>query len=255
MRTWIPEDLCYLTIKSDTGQHSQFLRCFFLQRFESYFGQFLDLDEHSWVLVGLGWGSPRVRKHVLSWAMPKWLLAPVTIKRGLIFGYMGFKVFLILLGCWGCVTFLLEVANKNISIPVHMNWSLSEKGGHVCDPSDMMRGCHDSLEKGQYWSCITILVQDRALNACHFRDRFLPPPSLFSLWEAQCSRKRDETDKDQKDPKEKYVICTWQWFLPFDNTGVFAGPSSVRGAWKSLLMEKVVKTWQMDKPQSPLLYV
>ena len=27
-RTWIHDNLCYLTIKSDTGQHSQFLRCF-----------------------------------------------------------------------------------------------------------------------------------------------------------------------------------------------------------------------------------
>ena len=28
LRTWILDNLCYLTIKSDTGQHSQFLRCF-----------------------------------------------------------------------------------------------------------------------------------------------------------------------------------------------------------------------------------
>ena len=31
LRTWIHDNLCYLTIKSDTGQHSQFLRCFILQ--------------------------------------------------------------------------------------------------------------------------------------------------------------------------------------------------------------------------------
>ena len=31
LRTWIHDNLCYLTIKSDTGQHSQFLRCLFLQ--------------------------------------------------------------------------------------------------------------------------------------------------------------------------------------------------------------------------------
>ena len=31
LRTWIHDYLCYLTIKSDTGQHSQFLRCFFLK--------------------------------------------------------------------------------------------------------------------------------------------------------------------------------------------------------------------------------
>ena len=30
LRTWIHGNLCYLTIKSDTGQHSQFLRCFHL---------------------------------------------------------------------------------------------------------------------------------------------------------------------------------------------------------------------------------
>ena len=30
LRTWIHDNLCDLTIKSDTGQHSQFLQCFFL---------------------------------------------------------------------------------------------------------------------------------------------------------------------------------------------------------------------------------
>ena len=28
LRTWIHNSLCFLTIKSDTGQHSQFLRCY-----------------------------------------------------------------------------------------------------------------------------------------------------------------------------------------------------------------------------------
>ena len=28
LRTWFHDNLCYLTIKSDTGQHSQFLQCF-----------------------------------------------------------------------------------------------------------------------------------------------------------------------------------------------------------------------------------
>ena len=28
LRTWIYDNLCYLTINCDTGQHSQFLRCF-----------------------------------------------------------------------------------------------------------------------------------------------------------------------------------------------------------------------------------
>ena len=31
LRTWIHDNLCYLRIKSDTGQHSKFLRCFLLQ--------------------------------------------------------------------------------------------------------------------------------------------------------------------------------------------------------------------------------
>ena len=29
LRTWSQDNRCYLTIKSDTGQHSQFLRCFY----------------------------------------------------------------------------------------------------------------------------------------------------------------------------------------------------------------------------------
>ena len=32
-RTWIRDNLCYLTIKSDTRQHSQFLRCFYFLTF------------------------------------------------------------------------------------------------------------------------------------------------------------------------------------------------------------------------------
>ena len=35
LRTWILDSLCFLTIKSDTGQHLQFLRCFFF--FCSYY--------------------------------------------------------------------------------------------------------------------------------------------------------------------------------------------------------------------------
>ena len=31
LRTWFHDNLCYLTINCDTGQHSQFLRCFLLQ--------------------------------------------------------------------------------------------------------------------------------------------------------------------------------------------------------------------------------
>ena len=32
LRAWIRDNHCYLTIKSDCGQHSQFLRCFFWTR-------------------------------------------------------------------------------------------------------------------------------------------------------------------------------------------------------------------------------
>ena len=30
LRTWIHDNICYLTINCDTGQHSQFLRCFYI---------------------------------------------------------------------------------------------------------------------------------------------------------------------------------------------------------------------------------
>ena len=33
LRTWIDDNFCYLTINCDTGQHSQFLRCFSLVLF------------------------------------------------------------------------------------------------------------------------------------------------------------------------------------------------------------------------------
>ena len=40
LRTWIHDNLCDLTINCDTGQHSQFLRCFYLfmrfMRFEIF---------------------------------------------------------------------------------------------------------------------------------------------------------------------------------------------------------------------------
>ena len=32
LRTWIHDNFCYMTIKSDSGQHSQFLRCLAVQR-------------------------------------------------------------------------------------------------------------------------------------------------------------------------------------------------------------------------------
>jgi len=39
LRTWIHDNLCYLTINSDTGQHSQFLRCFIATRLWPAFGR------------------------------------------------------------------------------------------------------------------------------------------------------------------------------------------------------------------------
>ena len=35
LRTWINDNLCYLTINCDTGQHSQFLRCFYQNIFQA----------------------------------------------------------------------------------------------------------------------------------------------------------------------------------------------------------------------------
>ena len=58
------------------------------------------------------------------------------------------------------------------------------------NPSDMEAGVMIALRRDNI-----DLVSDsssRALNACHFRDRFLP-----SLGEAQCNGEKDETDKDQ----------------------------------------------------------
>ena len=43
LRTWVHDNHCYLTIKSDTGQHSQFLRCFL----------FLPETRISWSLVSI----------------------------------------------------------------------------------------------------------------------------------------------------------------------------------------------------------
>ena len=35
LRTWIHDSFCYLTINCDTGQHSQYLRCFFSEFYSS----------------------------------------------------------------------------------------------------------------------------------------------------------------------------------------------------------------------------
>ena len=40
LRTWNHDNFCYLTIKSDTGQHSQFLRCFYITYNVQFYTQF-----------------------------------------------------------------------------------------------------------------------------------------------------------------------------------------------------------------------
>ena len=51
LRTWIHDNLCYLTIKSDSGQHSQFLRCF--RMFVAWVSQIshvlVELSDLQWV--------------------------------------------------------------------------------------------------------------------------------------------------------------------------------------------------------------
>ena len=51
LRTWIHDNLCYLTLNCDTGQHSQFLRCFD-NSFVSvgYCSQPLMLKMYSWTI-------------------------------------------------------------------------------------------------------------------------------------------------------------------------------------------------------------
>ena len=44
LRTWIHDNLCYLTIKSDTGQHSQFLRCLLLTTPQQF--HCIEIDVH-----------------------------------------------------------------------------------------------------------------------------------------------------------------------------------------------------------------
>ena len=65
LRTWINDNLCYLTINCNTGQHSQFLRCFTPTHFEVW--KFytpkcvnsrqntatLAKDSHFWILLHL----------------------------------------------------------------------------------------------------------------------------------------------------------------------------------------------------------
>ena len=58
----------------------------------------------------------------------------------------------------------------------------------VYDLSDMTRRCHDSLEKGQYWSCIRI-SSPRSFECLSL---WVLPPLL--VWEVQCHGERDQSD-------------------------------------------------------------
>ena len=53
LRIWIHDNICYLTIKSDTGQHLQFLQClFYLYQFEGIvFSWNLFVVEFGWSYV------------------------------------------------------------------------------------------------------------------------------------------------------------------------------------------------------------
>ena len=42
LRTWIHDNLCYLTIICDTGQHSQFLRCFITKSNSTFYAQIVN---------------------------------------------------------------------------------------------------------------------------------------------------------------------------------------------------------------------
>ena len=48
LRNWIHDKLCFLTIKSDTGQHSQFLRCFACQSWPFSRNKTLHRSQNMW---------------------------------------------------------------------------------------------------------------------------------------------------------------------------------------------------------------
>ena len=69
LRTWVHDNHCYLWIKSDTGQHSQFLRCLFyiwfqehqhgMRQFYSYFNCFIFGLESTYMACGNVWARVR----------------------------------------------------------------------------------------------------------------------------------------------------------------------------------------------------
>ena len=53
LRTWIQANLCYLTINCDTGQHSQFLRCFLIYVYNNVFIGFHKSNKDFSIFVSL----------------------------------------------------------------------------------------------------------------------------------------------------------------------------------------------------------
>ena len=51
LRTWIHDNFCYLTFKSDSGQHSQFLQCFCIFTFLSLFEWFRNTLKLLWKCI------------------------------------------------------------------------------------------------------------------------------------------------------------------------------------------------------------
>ena len=62
LRSWIHDNLCYLTIKSDTGRHRQFLRCFFIMQV------IFKTEESSETLpLNINWMELVYPKHWILW--------------------------------------------------------------------------------------------------------------------------------------------------------------------------------------------
>ena len=76
LRTWINDNLCYLTINCDTGQHSQFLRCFFSKTFilrlrQKWLNGQFSFDEWK-VMKGNLWLVPAVKCPTMTSLNWKW---------------------------------------------------------------------------------------------------------------------------------------------------------------------------------------
>ena len=81
LRTWINDNLCYLTINCDTGQHSQFLRCFVC--YYSYYAKADDSGHHNSQSPGWVEMSQKTAKVEISWKkLQKWKCHKKNCKRG-----------------------------------------------------------------------------------------------------------------------------------------------------------------------------